>query len=232
MKSFPTTRWTLVLHAGRADSTARIALAELCQSYWFPLYAFVRRRGYLAGDAQDLTQAFFAHLLEKEALGRTAPEKGRFRTFLLAALKNFLANEWDKTRALKRGGGLEIISLDWNGAESQYRLEPCHQLTPEKLFDRRWALTLLDRVLNALHLEYDRDGNAELFEELKLGLAGGGKRYAAIAARLGRTEAAVKVAAHRLRQRYRDRLRAEIAETVGDGHVDEEVRYLLTVLGE
>jgi RNA polymerase sigma-70 factor (ECF subfamily) len=232
MPSFPTTRWTLILHAGQTDSAARTALAELCQAYWYPLYAFVRRRGHAADDAQDLTQAFFAHVLEHEAIGRATADKGRFRTFLLAALKNYLANEWDKARAQKRGGGETIISLDHAAAEERYRHEPSHDLTPERLFERRWALTLLDQVLAKLQQEYHADGKAELFEALKPALVGGGDSYALLAARLGRSEGAMKVAAHRLRQSYRALIRREIAETVADGDLEDEVLHLLAVLAE
>lgn len=228
---FPTTLWTVVLHAGGADAgQARSALARLCEGYWFPLYAFVRRRGHASHDAQDLTQAFFTHLLEKHGLGRVDPEQGRFRTFLLAALKNFLANEWDKTQALKRGGGHTIMALEQATAEARYLREPCHELTPERLFERQWALTLLDQVLTSLRAEYHAAGNGDLFEELKSVLGGGAHTYAALATRLGKTEGAIKVAAHRLRHRYRALMRAQIAQTVTDADVDEELRHLLTIM--
>ena len=172
-KNFPTTLWTVVLHAGRDEpAQAQAALAQLCQGYWYPLYSFIRRRGYSPHDAQDLTQAFFAHLLEKRGLGRVDPEQGRFRTFLLASLKNFLANDWDKSHALKRGGGQTIVSLDEDSAESRYRLEPSHDLTPERHFERQWAMTLLDQVLDALRDEYHAEGKGDLFEELKAVLTG------------------------------------------------------------
>ena len=174
---------------------------------------------------------FFAHLLEKHSLIAVAPEKGRFRTFLLAALKNFLANEKDKSNALKRGGGKRHLSLDHENAESRYQIEPSHELTPERLFERQWALSLLEQVLAALWSEYAADGNGPLFEELKEALTGQTGGYADIAARLGRTEGAIKVAAHRLRQRYRELTRAKVAETVSDRDVDDEMRHLLEVLG-
>ena len=231
-RSFPTTLWTVVLNAGRGDSTdAEEALAHLCRAYWYPLYAFVRRRGYGPNDAQDLTQGFFAHLLEKHSLIAVAPEKGRFRTFLLAALKNFLANEKDKSNALKRGGGKRHLSLNHENAESRYQIEPSHELTPERLFERQWALSLLEQVLAVLCSEYQADGNGPLFEELKEVLTGQTGGYAEIAARFGRTEGAIKVAAHRLRQRYRELTRAKVAETVSDRDVDDEMRHLLAVLG-
>ena len=230
-KSFPTTLWTVVLHAGRDESArARTALAQLCQGYWYPLYSFVRRRGCSPHDAQDLTQAFFAHLLEKRGLERVDPAQGRFRTFLLAALKNFLANEWDRSHALKRGGGKTIESLDEECAESRYQLEPSHDMTPDRHFERQWAMTLLDQVLDALRAEYHAEGKGALFEELKAVLIGQPGVYADMAARLRRSEGAIKVAVHRLRHRYRALMRAWIAETVGDGDVEDELRHLLAVL--
>jgi RNA polymerase sigma-70 factor (ECF subfamily) len=232
--SFPTTLWTVVLYAGQArPAQAHAALAQLCQDYWYPLYSFVRHRGYSPHDSQDLTQAFFAQLLEKRALGCVDPEQGRFRTFLLAALKNFLANDWDRSQARKRGGGATILSLDDLTGESRFRLEPSCNLTPERHFERQWAVTLLDQVLAALRVEYHSGGNGELFEELKTVLAvGQPDSYAAMAARLKRSEGAIKVAVHRLRRRYRDLLRQRIAETVVDGEVEDEVRHLLAVFAE
>lgn len=229
-KSFPTTCWTIILHAGQRDSSdAKASLEYLCRTYWYPLYAFVRHRGYSAHDAQDLTQAFFAQLLEKQPFDRVGPEKGKFRSFLLAALKNFLANERDKANAHKRGGNHTILSLEINSAESRYSVEPSHDSTPEKAFDRQWALALLDHVLANLRAEYKAGGDEQLFEELKESLTGGSDSYAAIAARLGRTEGAIKVAAHRLRHRYRDLLRAEVAQTV-DGDMEEELQHLMVAV--
>ena len=230
-KNFPTTLWTVVLHAGQdAHAQAQAALAQLCEGYWYPLYSFIRRRGYSPHDAQDITQAFFAHLLEKRGLGRVDPEQGRFRTFLLASLKNFLANDWDRANALKRGGGQSILSLQQESAESRYQLEPSHDLTPERLFERQWALTLLDQVLAALRDEYHSEGKGRLFEELKTTLVGQAGGYADMAARLEQSEGAIKVAVHRMRHRYRELMRARIAETVGEGDVEDELRHLLTVL--
>ena len=230
-KSFPTTLWTVVLHAGQDEpAQARTALAQLCQGYWYPLYSFVRHRGYSAHDAQDLTQAFFAHLLEKRGLGRVDPEQGRFRTFLLASLKNFLANDWDKSHARKRGGGQMVVSLDQEIGESRYQLEPSHDLTPERHFERQWAMTLLDQVLTMLREEYHTEGKGDLFEELKTVLTGQPGAYAAIAIRLRLSEGAIKVAVHRLRRRYRELIRARIGETVGADDVEDELRHLVAVL--
>jgi RNA polymerase sigma-70 factor (ECF subfamily) len=230
-RNFPTTLWTVVLHAGRDEpAQARAALAQLCQAYWYPLYSFVRRRGYSPHDAEDLAQAFFTQLLENRGLGRADPEQGRFRTFLLASLKNFLANDWDRSQALKRGGGQTIVSLDDVSAESRYQLEPNHDMTPDRHFERQWAMTLLEQVLDALRDEYHAEGKGDLFEELKVVITGQPAAYADMAARLRRSEGAIKVAAHRMRHRYRMLMRARIAETVGEGDVEDELRHLLAVL--
>jgi RNA polymerase sigma factor (sigma-70 family) len=232
-KNFPTTLWTVVLHAGRDESAqAQAALAQLCQAYWYPLYSFVRRQGYSPHDAEDLTQAFFAQLLEKRGLKRVDPEQGRFRTFLLASLKNFLANDWDRAHALKRGGGRTIVSLAEECAESRYQLEPSNAMTPDRCFERQWAMTLLDQVLDALREEYHAEDKGDLFEELKAVFIGQPGAYAVMAARLQRSEGAIKTAVHRLRRRYRELMRARIAETVGEGEgdVEDELRHLLAVL--
>jgi RNA polymerase sigma-70 factor (ECF subfamily) len=205
----------------------------LCRAYWYPLYAFVRRQGVTPEDAQDLTQAFFERLIEKNFLADVQREKGRFRSFLLAALKHFLANEWDKSRAQKRGGGAVHVPIDTASDETRYGLEPAHLDTPEKLFERRWAITLLDRVLERLRDEHVKAGKAEWFEQLKPCLTAekAALGYAELGARVGLSEGAVKVAVHRLRQRYRELLRSEIAETVDSpGEVDEELRHLFTAL--
>ncbi len=231
---FAATRWTVVLAAAdqRDAPAAADALAELCRTYWYPLYAFIRRRGYESHAAEDLTQEFFARLLDKRLLAGADREKGKFRAFLLAAVKNFLANEWDRSRAQKRGGGRAVVAWDALSAEARYQLEPAHELTPERLFERRWALGLLDQVLARLQDEFDEGGKARLFDALKGTLAGGMiETYAAIADRLGISEVAVKVAVHRLRRRYRELLRAEIAHTVADpAEIDEEIRHLLNCL--
>ena len=171
-----------------------------------------------------------AHLLEKRGLTRAHAENGRFRTFLLASLKNFLANDWDRSHAIKRGGGHTIVSLDEVSAESRYQLEPSHDMTPERHFERQWAVTLLDQVLDALRDDYHTEGKGDLFEELKAVIVGQPKAYADMAARLRRSEGAIKVAAHRLRHRYRELMRARIAATVGEGDVEDELRHLLAVL--
>lgn len=233
-RQFVTTRWTMVLTARRSDTVrAEAALEALCRTYWYPLYAHVRRQGHSPGDAQDLTQAFFARFIARHDLGDVDRSKGKFRSFLLASLKHFLANEWDKARAQKRGGGQPVIALDARSAETRYALEPFHNETADKVYERRWALTLLDEVLRRLREEYAAAGKAPLFEQLKSTLTGedaaGG--YGGIGARLGMSEGAVKVAVHRLRQRYQETLRAEIAETVaGPGEVEEELRHLFGAL--
>jgi RNA polymerase sigma-70 factor (ECF subfamily) len=231
---FVTTHWSVVLAATRSDTTrAQTALARLCQAYWYPLYAYVRRRGYDAHDAQDLTQEFFARLLAQKWLAQADRERGRFRTFLLSALGHFLTNEWDKARAQKRGGGVEIVPLQLDSAETRYGHEPADPVTPEQGYERQWALALLEQVLNRLQQEHEGEGHAELFATLKPCLVGDrqAQPYAALAAKLGMTEGAIKVAVHRLRQRYRQLLREEIANTVAsDAEVDEEMRHLFAVL--
>jgi RNA polymerase sigma-70 factor (ECF subfamily) len=231
--AFVTTHWSLVVSARASDTTqARNALEKLCRAYWFPIYAFVRRQGNDPHDAQDLTQEFFARLLEKNQIAGANPVKGRFRSFLLGALKHFLANEWHKARAQKRGGGQIPIPIDAT-AESKCGFEPADALTAEKIYERRWALTLLDQVLRRLRDEYTRDSKENLFEQLKPTLTEASRTvaYADIAAQLGTSEGAVKVAVHRLRQRYREVLRAEIADTVASpGEVEDEIRNLFAAL--
>jgi RNA polymerase sigma-70 factor (ECF subfamily) len=232
--AFVTTHWSVVLAAGHANTTqARDSLARLCQTYWHPLYAYVRRLGHSPFDAQDLTQEFFARLLAKNSIAAADESRGRFRSFLLASLKHFLANEWDKARAEKRGGGRTPISIDPAAAETGCHFEPADPATADKIFERRWALTLLDRVLRRLREEYVTTDRENLFEQLKPTLTEASRsvRYAEIAVRLRTSEGAVKVAVHRLRQRYRDLLRAEIADTVATpGEVDEELRSLFAAL--
>lgn len=233
--SFAVTRWTVVLAAaeGRSGTARRRALGELARVYWFPLYSYIRRRGHAAPQAEDLTQDFFARLLEKKSLAAVDRERGKFRSFLLASVKNFLANEWDKSQTEKRGGGRAVVALDALDAETRYALEPADELTAERLFERRWALAVLDQVLGRLEQEYAAREAGEIFAALKDCLAGTAAEpgYAALATRLGMSEGAVKVAAHRLRKRYRELLREEIAETVASPElVDEEIRHLLDCL--
>ena len=230
---FATTHWSVVLAAG-GDATpqADLALEHLCRTYWYPLYAFVRRRGYSPEDAQDLTQGFLASLLSTHALGSVHPAKGRFRSFLLASLNHFLANEWDKARTLKRGGGQPAISLDT--AEPRYRAEPREEMSPDRIFERQWAQTLLAQVAGRLHQDYQTAGNGPLFEALQVYLAGekGLAPYREIADQLGLSIDALKKAVERLRRRYGELLREEIAQTVSQPvDVDEEIRYLRSVVG-
>jgi RNA polymerase sigma-70 factor (ECF subfamily) len=223
-----------VFTAGRSDTTrAQEALAKLCQTYWYPLYAYVRRRGHSPEDAQDLTQEFFARLLEKNWVGNADQTKGRFRSFLLSAMNHFLADEWDKARAQKRGGGVPLMPLQFDTAETRYSREPADSTTPERSFERRWALTILDEVLHRLRSEYQQEGKADLFADLHPCLVGErtAQPYAELAVKLGVCEGTVKAAVHRLRQRYRQLLRDEIANTVAEAdEVDEELRHMFAVL--
>jgi RNA polymerase sigma-70 factor (ECF subfamily) len=231
---FLTTHWSVVLTAAGSDTTrARQALANLCQSYWYPLYAYVRRRGFSPPDAEDLTQEFFARFLEHDWVADADREKGRFRTFLLSAMNHFLANEWDKARAQKRGGGASLVPLQFDAAETRYIREPADIDTPEQHFERRWAMALLETVVGRLRTEYDQEGKAGLFEALNPCLVGDrtSQPYQELARKLGISEGTVKSAVHRLRQRYRQLLRDEIARTVaGPGEVEEELRHLIAVL--
>ena len=246
--AFVTTHWALVLSAGRAGTDeSRRALETLCGQYWDPLYAFVRQQGYSADDAGELTQEFFLRLLAKNGFATADPDRGRFRSWLLGALKHFLANERDRASARKRGGGRPVQSIEASpdlrrapvgqselrDAETRYAREPAHRVTPDKVFDRRWALALLGGVLARLRAEMEADGKGPLFEALKDSLGGGNdvRSHRDVANSLGMTEGAVRVAAHRLRRRYRELLRAEIAQTVlGPGEVDDEIRHLFAAL--
>lgn len=232
--AFVTTHWSVVVTAGRSDTTrAHDALANLCQTYWFPLYTYVRRRGHSPEDAQDLTQEFFARLLERNWVANANQEKGRFRSFLLSAMNHFLADEWDKARAQKRGGGVPAVPLQFDTAETRYGVEPADNATPEHSFERRWALTLLEEVLKRLQAEYEQEGKTDLFAALNPCLVGErtSQPYAELAVQLGMNEGAVKSAVHRLRQRYRQLLRDQIAQTVATpDEVDEELRHLFAVL--
>jgi RNA polymerase sigma-70 factor (ECF subfamily) len=233
-RDFRTTHWSVVLAAKRPDSPDRMAaLTALCQGYWYPLYAFVRRQGRDRQQAEDLTQDFFARLLEKNTLSSVQPEHGRFRSFLLASLKNFLANDWDRAHAAKRGGNYSIISWDDQAVEDRYLREPSHNATPEKLFEQTWALTLIQTVLDRLKKEYaDADKN-QLFDAIHASLSdeGGAGTYSEIAAKLNMTESAVKMSVLRMRRRFGDLLRTEIAQTLPDAReVEEELRHLFTCL--
>jgi RNA polymerase sigma-70 factor (ECF subfamily) len=210
---------------------ARSALADLCENYWYPLYAYLRRRGYAADEAQDLTQEFFVRVLEGRYLDRADPEKGRFRSFILTSLKFFVADEGDRQRALKRGGGA-VVPVEFLSGEERYQREPAHDETPERIFERRWALSLLDRVLERLRNEFMQHGRTEHFERLKVFLLGQSDApYAEMASEMNTSEGALKVAIHRLRKRYRELFRQEIADTVADpAEVESELRYLAAVL--
>ena len=231
---FVTTRWSVVSLARDGDSPESAeALETLCKAYWYPLYAFVRRCGHSAHDAQDLTQEFFARLLQKEWLLAVERDRGRFRAFLIMALKRFLANERDKARAAKRGGGQVSMPLDTETAEARYLAEPAPALPADHLYERRWALALLDQAMARLRAEYDRVGRGEDFSRLKeyLTSEGGAIPYAQIARESGVTEGAARVAVHRLRKRFREAFRAAVADTVsGAEEVEEEMRYVVEVL--
>jgi RNA polymerase sigma-70 factor (ECF subfamily) len=229
---FPTTRWTLVVAAGDPQrKEARSALVSLCETYWYPLYAYLRRRGYSSHEAQDLTQEFFIRLLEGRYLDRADPDKGRFRSFLLASLKFFVADEGDRQRAHKRGGGM-VVPLEFSSGEERYQREPAHEETPERIFERRWALSLIDRVVGKLREEFVHHGRVEHFERLKVFLLGhSDASYAALAQEMNTSEGALKVSIHRLRKRYRELFRQEIADTVADpAEVESELRFLAAVL--
>lgn len=228
---FVTTRWSLVLAAGETShARSAEALATLCEMYWYPVYAFIRRQGPPAQDAADLTQEFFARVLEKNYLHAADPSRGRFRAFLCASIRHFLSNERDRARTLKRGGNQLTLSLDVEAAEGTYRLEPRDDLTPEALFDRQWALVLLDRALGRLRTRLQATGKVELFDRLKGSLTGDSAEvpHAEVAKALGMTEGAIRVAVHRLRRQFRDTLLREIGETVSDpADIAAEVEYLL-----
>jgi RNA polymerase sigma factor (sigma-70 family) len=231
---FMTTHWSVVLQAGQSHSPqATAALEALCRSYWYPLYAYARRNGHSPHDAQDLTQEFFARLLEREYLKLANPQQGRFRTFLLTSLKRFLINDWKKRHRTKRGGGKEVFSLDEATAESRFVSEPAVAQPSDPLYDQGWARILLERTLAALRAEFEQARKLDLFERLKVYVWGerSALTHTAMAAQLGMTEGAVKVAVHRLRQRYGELLRAEVAQTVTTAvEVDEELRYLVSVI--
>jgi len=232
---FATTHWSVVLNAGHSETTrGKDALAALCETYWYPLYTYVRRQGQSPQDAEDLTQGFFARLLESESLAGVSPEKGKFRTFLLVALKRFLANEWHRAQTQKRGGASFRVPLQGHTAETRYIAEPVEHLTAEKLYERRWALTLLDCVLVRLGDEFDTPEKKELFKKLKPYLMAekGAIPYADAAIALSMNEGALKVAVHRLRRRFRELFREEVAQTVARSEeIEDEIRHLLSVFG-
>jgi RNA polymerase sigma factor (sigma-70 family) len=233
---FATTRWSLVLQAGQNDSPQGAdALAWLCRTYWYPLYVYVRRQGHEFADAQDLTQEFFARFLKLNYLRLADRDRGRFRTFLLTSLKHFLINEWNKASRQKRGGGHRLISLDADETETRFLAEPADHRTPEKAFERRWAMVVLSRVLDQLQAEFVAAGQGQVFDELKSILSGEEEEssYAKIGLRLGMTEGNVKVTVHRLRRRYGELLRKEISLTVRDPDViEEEIRDLIAALSD
>lgn len=231
---FPTTRWSRVIAARNPHAPeTREALAVLCNAYWYPLYAYIRRRGHAPEHAQDLTQDFFAYVLEHDLFAKADPNRGRFRSFLRAVCDHHLADIRDRQKAQKRGGGRLLLPIDARDAEGRYSREPADEMTPERIFDRSWALTLLNRVLERLREEYQNAGRAATFDGLRVVLAGGRETisHAAIAERLATTEGAVRVAVHRLRRRYGLLLRQEIAATVDDeAEIDDEIRSLFAAL--
>ncbi len=232
---FATTHWSVVLAAaGQQTPEGDIALERLCRTYWYPLYAYVRREGYSPDDAQDLTQGFFAQLLARHSLAHVAPEKGRFRSFLLAAMRHFLSVERERARAIKRGGNAQILSLDAQEAETRYRLEPVDRLDAEKIYEHRWAMTLLEQAVVRLREESAAAGKTELVERLR-GFVAGDREVTcgAAAVELGMSESAVKSAVHRLRERYRELVREEIAHTVANPmEIDSEIRHLKALLSQ
>jgi RNA polymerase sigma-70 factor (ECF subfamily) len=232
---FVTTHWSVVLAARDSSSSeAKGAWEELCRSYWYPLYAYLRRDGHNPPDAEDLTQEFLARLIANCDLQSVEPRRGKFRSFLLGTLKHFLSDERKKVRAQKRGGGQTVLSFDAESAEARYELEPVDTLTPEAIFERQWALTVLGRVMDRLRARYEQRGKAQLFAALEpcLGGSGSAVSYAAIGAKLSLTEGSVKVAVHRLRKEFGDLMRTEIAGTVdSEAEVDEEIRQLIRVSG-
>lgn len=233
-RAFDTTHWSVVLLAGNShEPQADAALEQLCRAYWSPLYSYVRRQGHSPHDAQDLTQDFFARLLEKEYLSLADPDRGRFRSFLLKSLKHFLVNDWMRGQAQKRGGGQKVVSFDDEAAERSYLQQSADQLAPEHLYDKRWAVTLLERAMERLQADYSAAGKRGVFDQLRgmLLTEGNAESYRQLAASLELTEGAVKVALHRLRHRFREAAREEIAQTVATpAEVDEELRYLMLAL--
>ena len=234
-EQFPETRWSVVLAARdeNDDERAAAALDDLCRAYWFPLYVYIRRRGYAPADAEDLAQGYFAALVERDYIAQASRERGKLRSFLLTTLKHFLADEWNKASAFKRGGGKTVISIDAARAEERYAFEPADEESPDRLYEKRWALTVLDNVLESLRGDYVRSGQHRVFEVLKKFLAwnSASEAYRAAAAQLGLKENAVRVAVFRMRRRYGDLLRAHVADTVASPEeVAAEMDYLFALL--
>lgn len=227
------TRWSIVLNARAGDEQSERALAEICEAYWFPLYVFVRRSGQPAEDAEDLTQSFFAKLIEKDYLEKADKERGRLRSFLLASLKNFMADEWDKSQAQKRGGGKQLVSIDQAEAEERYALEPKDDASPDRQFEKRWALTLLENIVDELRQEFAASGKEETFNALQPFLAwnSADESYADVSGRIGVSENAARVTVFRMRKRFGELMRLSIAETVStEEEVDEEMKFLMGVI--
>ncbi len=231
---FATTHWSVVLAAGEQDSPASaVALEQLCRTYWYPLYLYIRRRGYSPENTQDLTQEFLARFIEKRSFSRADPARGHFRSFLLKSLQHFLADEWKRAHRVKRGGGTVEVPLDGVTAEARYAAELTDTLTPERAYEERWALTLLEQVLERMRADYTRAGKQQLFEMLQDFLWGPDPAVssAGLAKGLGLTEGALRAAVHRLRENYRERLRAEVAHTVSTpSEIEPELRYLISVM--
>ncbi len=230
---FATTSWSMVLEAADAHASGVAdALSDLCQQYWYPLYAFVRRKGFDRSQAEDLTQAFFTDLLEKNRLQSAEPTRGSFRAFLLTSLSNFIANHWRAENAQKRGGGQAIVSIDYEQADNRYLQQPTDDVTPEKIFERNWALSILEQTLAAVGQQYEQSGKSDLFDSLKCFLTGyGDVPYAELEEKTGMREGAIKVAVHRMRQRYGQQLRLQIAKTVQNpADVDQELKSLFQAL--
>ena len=234
-RAFATTSWSVVLKVADSEnpSAAQHALAALCETYWFPLYSFARRKGNSPDESADLTQAFFAFLLEKDSLKRADQKRGRFRNFLLTAFANFMNNQWRTQQTQKRGGGQTAVSIDFDfeSAHQRYSSQPSHEMTPEKIFERDWAIALLERTMQHVQKQYEDSGRAKLFVEIKGALGGHIAPYQEIADRLEIQEGAVKVAVHRLRQRYGEQLRLQIAHTIDDpDETDDELKSLFSAL--
>ena len=230
---FPTTSWTVISAARRNSASSADALSKLCATYWSPVYSFIRRKGYSREEAEDLTQEFFVRVLQHGTFAEARRDRGRFRSFLLASVTHFLSNEWDRSTAQKRGGTCPTFSLDFEASEERYHREPFHEITPETLFERQWALAALDHVLARLREEYARKGQSAQFDLLRVFLTGDQDRgsYDEVARTLALSAAAVKTAVHRLRRRYAELIREEVAATVaGPDEVDDEIRFLLAAL--